>query len=61
MACPQDYRPTPYLIDQVFLTFLLDEESTNVQSKLHIKPNPQATSPDALILNGVHSRAQAPA
>ncbi|KAK9785346.1 hypothetical protein WJX73_008039 [Symbiochloris irregularis] len=57
MAKPQpvyrkDYKPTPYLIDQVHLTFQLGEEHTTVLSDLHFKPNYQGDSPPEVVLNG---------
>ena len=35
----RDYAPTPYLVDTVYLDFNLEEESTAVKSRLHVKPN----------------------
>ena len=46
-----DYRPTPYLISNVHLTFLLGEE-TRVQSKLSFTSNNKEGSPPALVLDG---------
>ena len=40
----KDYKPTPYLVDKLNLTFLLDEEATTVRSRLHFVPNPAAAS-----------------
>lgn len=45
-----DYRPTPYLITDVHLTFLLDEV-TRVKSKLSCVPNYEG-SPPTLALDG---------
>ena len=45
-----DYRPTPYLVSDVHLTFLLGE-TTRVKSKLSFVPNYQG-SPPALALDG---------
>lgn len=45
-----DYRPTPYLITDVHLTFLLGE-TTRVKSKLSCTPNYHG-SPPALALDG---------
>lgn len=49
----KDYRPSDYLIPEVFLHFDLQEENTVVKTVLKIKRNPAAsTAPQALILNG---------
>lgn len=49
----KDYRPSDYLIPEVFLHFDLLEENTVVKTVLKIKRNPAAsTAPQALILNG---------
>eukprot|EP00803_Ostreobium_quekettii_P009982 evm.model.scf_576.6 EVM.evm.TU.scf_576.6 scf_576:45484-53102(+) len=49
----KDYKPPPYLIDQVYLEFLLGEDFTTVKSKLHMVPNyGSGASPPALSLNG---------
>ena len=45
-----DYRPTPYLVSDVHLTFLLGE-TTRVKSKLSFVPN-YPGSPPALALDG---------
>ena len=45
-----DYRPTPYLVSNVHLTFLLGD-TTRVKSKLSFVPNYQGTPP-ALALDG---------
>ena len=45
-----DYRPTPYLVTDVHLTFLLGA-TTRVKSKLSFVPNYQG-SPEALALDG---------
>jgi len=46
-----DYRPTPYLVSNVHLTFLLGD-TTRVKSKLSFVPNYQGTPP-ALALDGM--------
>ena len=46
-----DYRPTPYLVNNVHLTFLLGD-TTRVKSKLSFVPNYQGTPP-ALALDGM--------
>ena len=38
----KDYRPSPYLIDQVELDVRLSQQRTQVTSKLQIRPNPEA-------------------
>jgi aminopeptidase N len=50
----RDYRQPDYLIDQVYLTFVLGEETTTVKSKLHVKPNHNNSngSTPALVLHG---------
>ena len=58
MVAPQpvyrkDYKPTPYLVDQVHLTFQLSEESTTVLSELAVKPNYAGSSPPEMSLNGI--------
>ena len=45
-----DYRPTPYLISDVHLTFLLGD-TTRVKSKLSCVPNYQG-SPPSMALDG---------
>jgi hypothetical protein len=48
----KDYKPTPYLIDQVHLDFNLGEDATRVVSKLHFKPNYQGSTPPVIFLDG---------
>ena len=48
-----DYRPTPYLVNNVHLTFLLGD-TTRVKSKLSFVPNYEG-SPPALALDGMLS------
>ncbi|MFN4142290.1 aminopeptidase N [Aestuariivirga sp.] len=49
----EDYRPTPYLIDTVELDFRLDPETTQVFSRLALRPNPASSEANApLILDG---------
>ncbi|QIG49669.1 aminopeptidase N [Nordella sp. HKS 07] len=38
----QNYRPVPYLIDEVFLKFVLAPEATQVTSRLSFRPNAAA-------------------
>ena len=48
-----DYRPTPYLIEAVFLDFSLAPDATQVAAKLTIKPNPKSDEQGApLALDG---------
>ena len=35
----QDYKPTPYLVEHVYLDFLLNEDKSTVKSKLSMMPN----------------------
>ena len=49
-----DYRPTPYLITDVHLTFLLGD-TTRVKSKLSCVPNYQG-SPPSMALDGELSK-----
>ena len=50
----KDYKPTPFLVPKLDLTFQLGEESTRVLSTLHIRPNPASPSNGApeLALDG---------
>jgi hypothetical protein len=56
MTCPQDYKPPSHLIDTIHLTFLLNEESTRVESRMRVLPNPAAAVAngvaDSLFLDG---------
>jgi aminopeptidase N len=45
----KDYRPTPYLIDQVHLTFDLDARQTRVKTQLLFRPNPKAKAKSAAL------------
>ena len=52
---PQDYKPPSHLIDTIHLTFLLNEESTRVESRMRVLPNPAAAAngaADSLFLDG---------
>jgi aminopeptidase N len=46
------YQPPAYLIDQIELDFQLHEQGTRVQSRLHIRPNPQVAANGPLCLHG---------
>ena len=49
----QDYRPTPYLVDSVALSFRLHPTETEVHSVLSLRPNPaSAEKHAALVLDG---------
>ncbi len=50
----KDYRPTPYLIDEVELAFHLAPQATRVVSKLSLKPNLKVKKRGALRLDGKH-------
>ena len=47
-----DYAPPAFLIDDVHLTFELDEAATKVLSRLTVRRNPAAAAGSALDLNG---------
>ncbi|MEM1200706.1 MAG: aminopeptidase N [Pseudomonadota bacterium] len=40
----KDYRPSPYLIDQVDLDVRLSQQRTKVRAKLQLRPNPESRS-----------------
>jgi aminopeptidase N len=49
----KDYTPTPYLINNVFLDFILNEDVTHVHSQMRMRPNyPSGTIPPELLLDG---------
>ena len=49
----KDYQPTPYLIDNVYLDFILNDDVTHVHSRLKLKPNyKQGSPPPPLVLDG---------
>ena len=48
----KDYKPTPFLVDQVYLNFILGDEVTRVQSKLSLKPNYSGSDVPELALDG---------
>jgi aminopeptidase N len=48
----QDYKPPPYVIDTVNLSFLLEEGTTRVESRLRVQPNHSAATSPPLFLNG---------
>ena len=48
-----DYKPTPYLIDDVHLDFRLDPQNTQVRARLSLRPNPASAETNApLVLDG---------
>jgi hypothetical protein len=40
----KDYKPTPYLIDKLYLEFSLNEESTKVVATSSVRPNHDGAS-----------------
>jgi len=48
----QDYRPPDWLVDKVDLDVSLHPDATRVRSVLTLRPNPAATHPAPLILDG---------
>ena len=50
----KDYRPTPYQVDQVDLTFQLLEDATIVQSRLQMRPTHNGGGgPAPIVFNGL--------
>ncbi len=47
-----DYRPWPFVVDRVDLTFRLHPSATRVQSRLHLSPNPVCPGRHDLRLDG---------
>ena len=47
----KDYKATPYLVDNVYLDFILNDDKTLVKSKLSVKPN-YSGSPPEMSLDG---------
>ena len=41
----KDYRPSDYLIDSIYLDFILAETETKVYSRLEVRPNPMVALP----------------
>ena len=49
----KDYQPAPYIIDSLFLNFVLEPNTTRVASRLALKPNPASPEKNAaLVLAG---------
>jgi aminopeptidase N len=48
-----DYTPPAYLVDEIALTFELDEDTTRITSRARYRRNPHAASTNVLVLNGV--------
>jgi aminopeptidase N len=48
----QDYCPPDWLVETVDLDVSLDPKATRVRARLALKPNPKATAPAPLILDG---------
>ena len=47
-----DYSPPAYLIDTVDLRFELDPQLTRVRARLQVRRNPDADSPERIVLHG---------
>jgi aminopeptidase N len=48
----QDYRPPDWVVETVALDVALDSTGTRVRATLQVKPNPKATAPAPLVLDG---------
>jgi aminopeptidase N len=48
----EDYRPPEWLVETVELDVSLDPKATRVRARLALKPNPKATAPAPLVLDG---------
>jgi len=48
-----DYAPPAYLVDEIALTFELDEDMTVISSRARYRRNPAAKQADVLVLDGV--------
>ena len=48
----KDYKPSNFLIEEINLTFELDESKTIVTSNLHIVANPANRENNTLVLDG---------
>ena len=48
----EDYSPPLFLVDDVYLEFLLNEDYTRVNSTLSIRKNPVAENSQDIFLNG---------
>ena len=48
----EDYLPPPFLVDDIHLEFLLNEDYTRVNSTLSIRKNPVAENSQDIFLNG---------
>lgn len=48
----EDYKPSPFLIDTVYLDVNLHPTATRVRSRLNIRKNPQAETTADLVLDG---------
>ncbi|MGH6771813.1 MAG: aminopeptidase N, partial [Xanthobacteraceae bacterium] len=47
-----DYRPPDWLVETVALDVSLDPAATKVRATLQLKPNPKASAPAPLVLDG---------
>lgn len=55
----KDYTPSPFLIEAAHLQFTLHPKETTVETKLHIKRNPEATTQDSAVkLDGTKLQLQ---
>src|ERR1700754_1167966 len=48
----EDYRPPDWLVETVDLDVSLDPTATRVRAALRLKPNPKATAPAPVVLDG---------
>lgn len=48
----KDYKPTPYLVDTVSLSFDLNEDVTTVTAQFNMVPNYESDAPPAIEFNG---------
>lgn len=48
----KDYKPTPFLVETVYLSFNLNDDVTRVSSKLHMVPNYDGGDVPDLVFNG---------
>ena len=48
----EDYLPPSFLVDNVYLEFLLNEDYTRVNSTLSVRKNPVAENSQDIFLNG---------
>ena len=46
----KDYLPAPFVIDNLFLNFVLESRATRVTSRLELKPNPASDQNNAALI-----------